>query len=367
MIDNKSMAKHTTVKHSVKILPPIKLLFTESYALLKKTLAPFLVFNIIVFLITVGAVIMMGAGLFLLGFGAIISGIFNDNLPTLGASAVVSVAIFIIVIAIISSLAQIGSTIILFEGKSNAKPLDIIKRSAKFIPPLLGAGILMFFIVMGGVFLFVIPGIIFSIFLTLSYYAVITENKGPVEALKRSFYLVSTNFSAFFLRILALWGFLILINVILGAILGSIADSAGNEGVIGLVNLVNMAIQILTSWFSIAYMVTLFKHLKTIHENGEKSIKLISILSVVGWIIGALFLYSVINLVGTLISEFNSDEFQEQLTPDEREELERLFQEIDSEFNIEDLDQYIDEADETGKMEVETQPAVDPTIPAETI
>lgn len=361
------MAKEVKKTHSVKTLPPIKSLFTESYDLLKKTLAPFLVFNIIVFLITIGAVIMMGAGLFMLGFGAIISGIFNDNLPTLGASAVVSVVIFIIVIAIISSLAQIGSTIILFEGKSNAKPVDIIKRSAKFIPPLLGTGLLMFFIIMGGVFLFIIPGIIFSIFLTLSYYAVIIENKGPVEALKRSFYLVTTNFSAFFLRILALWGFLFLINVILGAILGSIADSAGNEGVVGIVNLLNLVLQILTSWFSIAYMVTLFKHLKTIHGDGEKSIKIISILSVVGWIIGAFFLYAVINIAGTLISEFNSDEFQEQLTPDEREELEEFFKEIDSEFNIEDLDQYIDKADETGKMEVETQPAVDPTIPAGTI
>ncbi len=356
MIDNKAMAEKSIAKPVVKTLPPIKSLFTESYQLLRRTIAPFLVFNIIVFVVTVVAVIMMFAGLFMLGFGALISGALTDNLPTFGASALLTITFFVVLIAILSSIAQIGSTIILYEGKTDAKPVDTIKRSAKYILPLIGAGIISFFIVIGGMFLFIVPGIIFSVLLTLSYYAVVAENKGPVAALKRSFYLTTANFSAFFLRVLALWGFLFLTNFVLGMILTGLAEASQAFEAMVIANIVHTVIQVLSSWFALAYTITLFKHLKNIYGEGEKSISIISIISAIGWILGIIFIFLLGTVLMTFIQEYQSGNLENQLSPEDREEFNKLFEEFDQEYNMEDVERFMEDV-ERRSDETSTRPA----------
>jgi len=352
------MSSHSTKAKSVKSLPPIKSLFTDSWELLKKVLVPIIIFNVVVVAVSVAAIVMMLVGFLLIGFGAGFSGILNQNPLTWGIGAVAMFLIFFVVIAIISSIAQIGSVIIFYDRNPKISVFEVIKRSAKYILPLIGTGVLVFLIVFGGLMLFVIPGIVFSIFLGLAYYSVIVENKGPISALKRSVYLVKTNFSAFFLRILALWGVVFLVNVIASLILTNIAEATGNDGLMVLISLLNLLLQFAMTWFSVAYMITLFKQLQKIGGSGEASLKLISILSIVGWIIGILFIYSIINIAGTLISEYQKGNLQNELNPEERKELEKIFKEIDGEFDIKDIDKYMDEIEDgTNSSEIKLTPA----------
>lgn len=330
----------------VKTLPPIKSLFTESWQLLKKVLAPIIIFNVIAIAASVAAIVMMVVGFLLIGFGAGISGILNENPLTWGFGALAMFVIFFVVIAIISSLAQIGSIIIFLEGNSKVNVVNVIKRSAKYILPLIGAGILTALIVFGGVLLFVIPGIVFSIFLSLAYYSIIDENRGPVAALKRSLFLVKSNFSAFFLRVLALWGLVFLINVVISAMLTSIGEGANNDSAILVISIINLALQFVTTWFSVAYTTTLFKQMQKTAGKGEASLKIISILAVIGWIMAILLGYAVFNAISQFIESQSNGSFQQNLSPEEREELEKLFQEIDSEFNTDDLEKYMQDIEE---------------------
>lgn len=351
------MSSNSTKAKSVKNLSPVKSLFIESWELLKRVLAPIIIFNVIVIAASAVTIVMMLLGFLLIGFGAGISGLLNQNPLSWGAGAIAMFLIFFAVIAIISSIAQIGSIIIFYEGNPKISVFSVIKKSAKYILPLIGTGLLVFFIVFGGLLLFIIPGIVFSIFLGLAYYSVIIENKGPISALKRSIFLVKGNFSAFFLRILALWGVVFLVTVVISLILTNIAESAGNDGLMVLISLLNLLFQFIATWFSVAYMVTLFKQLQKLSPTGESSLKIISILSVIGWVMGAILIYSVINLVGTLISEYQKGNFQNDLSPEERRELEKIFQEIDGDFNKEDLDKYMQEIEVAPETGTSTPPA----------
>lgn len=329
----------------------------ESWELLKKVLAPIIIFNVIVVAASVAAIVMMLLGFLLIGFGAGISGLLTENPLSWGVGAIAMFLIFFAVIAIISSIAQIGSIIIFYDANPKISVFSVIKRSAKYILPLIGTGLLVFFIVFGGLLLFIIPGIVFSIFLGLAYYSVITENKGPISALRRSLHLVKLNFSAFFLRILALWGVVFLVTVVISLILTNIAESTGNDGLMVLISLLNLLFQFIATWFSVAYMVTLFKQLQKLSPTGESSLKIISILSIIGWVMGAILIYYVINLVGTLMSEYQKGNFQDDLSPEERRELEKIFQEIDGDFNKEDLDKYMQEIEVAPETGTSTPPA----------
>lgn len=344
---------------SSKTLPSIKSLFKESFHALKKVIAPFIVFNIIVIVTTSIAVTLMVLGFILLGIGAGFSGIFTDSPLSWGLGAVSAVAIIIIVVSVISSVAQIGSIIILNEGSPRMNVFSVIKRSAKFIIPLLLVGFITGFLTLGGFLLFIIPGFIFSLFLTFTLYSVITENKSPISAIRRSVFLVKNNFGAFFLRLLSIWGVVLLINITLSIILGAISQGANNEGLTLAISILNIVIQILTSWFSLAFMITLFKHLKQKSGDRESSLKVFTIIAIVGWVIAIISGYLLVNTVSNFINEYQEGDFREGLTPEESEQFNKLFEEFEDEFNIEDLDKYIEEID---VRELET-----PSTPEEAI
>lgn len=352
-MENEKVQK-TTTKGT---LPPVKTLFTESFHLLKNVFAPFIVFNILFIIITVAAVIMMLAGLFLLGIGIGITGQLQQ-----GSSLVISygfvavVILFFVLISIISAIGQIGSVIILYDANPKIGVFSVIKRSAKYIIPLITMGIISTFLVIGGIFILLIPAIIFSILFTFSFYSVITENKGPISALKRSVFLVKNNFTAFFLRILALWGVMILISMVFSFLIGWSTEGMG-EGVAVLFSIFNFVVQILASWYAMAYTTTLFKQLQKVSPAGESSLKIIVLLSIVGWVIGIAIGYFAFNGIVKLIELQQSGELENQLTPSEQEELDKIFQEIDGDFKIEDIDQYMEDSLTPTQVETSTSPA----------
>ena len=82
-------------------------------------------------------------------------------------------------------------------------PLKEIHESIKYILPALIASILTGLAVLGGLILFIIPGIIFAIWLAFTMYSVVLDNTSGVEALHHSKELVRGRWVDVFWRLLA--------------------------------------------------------------------------------------------------------------------------------------------------------------------
>ena len=355
-------------EESVKSLPPIKSLFMESWEVLKKVFGPLLVFNILTFLISLVAIVIMGIGFLLAagGIGLSLSNVDAFNPLAWGLGFASLVVVLFIALIIISSIAQIGSVIILYDANPRIGVFEVIKRSAGLIIPLFLLGIAHTFLIFGGFFVFIIPAIIFSIFFALSSILIITEGNSPLQSLRRSAFMVKVNFTGLFLRILALYGVMIG-YFILYTILTSIFEDIG--GIVILLSIVNFVVQIALSFYISAYTVTLFKQIQKVTPKGEISLKIFTIIAIVGWVIAGVIAYFAIQFIPLIMEEIKNsdlDNIEEELTPEEREDLEKLFQEIDGDFNMEDIDQYMDES--TNSPEIDSEPVIEsPTPPAGTI
>lgn len=109
--------------------------------------------------------------------------------PVFVALAVVLVAMFVLAIIAIQVLAQVSAILVVkqfLEGKKEISARKIVGQAKKFILPIVGISLLTAFLATGGIVLFVVPGIIFSIWFSFAYFILIAENKRGFEALLAS-------------------------------------------------------------------------------------------------------------------------------------------------------------------------------------
>lgn len=155
-----------------------------------------------------------------LGLAAVVS-LYLDNYARSGAFVMMN---NIIIIAII--VASIVFTIWVAMALTKNLGAIIVKKSAigakesftttsGLIWPVIYTSILVMLIVLGGTIMLIIPGIIFSIWYTFTYYAIIFEEKKGVAALKASKELVTGRWWAIFWRLFAPGLFYALILIII--------------------------------------------------------------------------------------------------------------------------------------------------------
>ncbi len=340
--------KNSAVK---KTLPPISTLFTDSFTLLRSVLAPFIVFNIFIFIGSLVAFILIFAGIILLGISFTDTGLFTQGvIPAVGVGIITIFIITFLLVAVISSLGQIGSVIILYEANSHISPFSVIKRSAKYIIPFIVIGIITGLLILGGFFLLIVPGIILALFFHFSAIAVITEGRGIKYALTRSMFLVQKNFGPFFIRILTLWGIIIILNILI-----SFIGNSGNSEYLLLTTIINIVMQLLASWYSIAYTIVLFKQLQHVTPKGESSLKIPTIVGIVGLVIALLAGYFIVSAIVDIFEVSLENTPTPEYAPTEREELENIFREIqDGELTEEELRQYIPSEEDTSSSPTQT-------------
>jgi len=121
---------------------------------------------------------------------------------------------------------------------------------------------------------------------------------------------------------------------------------------------ISFVFQIGMSWYAGAYVIILFKQLQKANPQGESSLKIIFIISLIGWILSIVIGYFAIGGIIRLLELQRSNDFEKNLTPAEREELDQILKEIDSEFDIEDIE--IEESTDSSEV-------TSPTPTAETI
>lgn len=274
-------------------LPSIQILFHDSWSAFKGSVLNLLILDLVSFgiwlgLIIIGVLISLPFLIFPIQ-AAIKSNSFN---PAAFGGAGVVLLLLIVTLTIVGL--AIHAATILFVGKYTSKPEfgKTFKSGFKFILPLFLVSILSGFIIMGGYFLFIIPGIFFAILFCFAPYEVVLNGQGVLSSLKRSSRIVLSNFWAIFARFV-LWIIIVMVVSFLPGILSG-RNAAAGASLSGLSFFVN----IFMGWFGICYFLTLYKQASRGFET-DKGTRLLwpVVTAVVGWIVGIVMLVTLSSVI----------------------------------------------------------------------
>lgn len=274
--------------------PPLKQLISESWNNLINKLFPILIFNSIalgITFLTTLIIIAVLTGAIFLGNSLIV----NNNL--LAAIPIIGGFILVFITTLLAMcLFQVGNILILNSAGPISYKAAIKQSLALSFPVTLGC-LFISFLVFGGTILLIIPGIIFSILFQFTIFLMVLDRLKPKDAVKRSVFLVSKSFGQIFVRIVIL--FLI-------SIAASILFSMVNQSNPGLATLANLLFSIFYTFFSISYMLTLFKEAKIVAGEGTSNIRFIFLVAVIGWILAIIIGGFSYRFISNAINQSNS-------------------------------------------------------------
>ncbi|MBI2600646.1 hypothetical protein HYW42_01720 [Candidatus Daviesbacteria bacterium] len=287
-----------------KSLPAIQTLFKDSWKLFAKKLLNLFIVNIIglagfVFLAIVAAVILLISGV---GIGVFSSAFQSGNFNPATFSGMIPLFSIILILLLIGFTVMtifvvIGSILIL-DYPDNAKVSfrEIFKTSLKFMLPLILIGLLSSLIVLGGVFLFIIPGIVIGFLFSFYYFELILGGKKGLDSIRSSVSLIKSNFWPLALRFFIIWVISILIISVLNdfPVLQFIAN-------------------ILFGWFSLCYIFTAYKQTKATAPNQQAKLLIPVLVSLAGWI-----LIFILGFLGT--------RYLPQISPKPQQNLEKIYE-----------------------------------------
>lgn len=274
-----------------KSLPSIKVLFSDSWNIFTRSILNLLVFS----LIGIAAYIVI----FIVGFIlALIFGVGTNVFqggglsPLSGAGLLLIIflsLIFLIALIVVGFVVQIGLVLIVGNYPQKLAIGDVIKRSLSLILPFIVVSLLVSIIIVGGLFVLIVPYLVFAFLLVFAIYEVILNNTKGVKVLRRSVMIVVRHFGPLLIRILILIG----INIgftIIPSLISGIDKSVGV-----LVSVIWIVVSILLGWFSLVFMVTLYKQAKEGLDTDTTSyMKWLWIVSAIGWVIGVLIIVGLV-------------------------------------------------------------------------
>lgn len=276
-------------------LPSIGALFSQSWQTFTQSMLSLFILNILGIVIYIGLAvvaflffILSGAGSFLLKNG--LQGI-ATTLPSISGSTiailVVIAVIFGLISLIVGSILQIAS-ILLVDSQGKTSMGSAFKKSLSLIVPLSLVSILTFILTLGGLFVFILPAILFSFLLIFVQFEVILNNQRWLEALRRSVLLVSRHFGGILIRLI-----LLILIYLAYAIVTNLIGKIGSEIQV-LVGIISFLINLLLGWFAIAYQITLYKQARNgLEQEKGKGILWIWIVAILGWLIAVGIFFAV--------------------------------------------------------------------------
>lgn len=186
-------------------------------------------------------------------------------------------------IALISALAYIGifavfgtAMIKIVSGADKDKgTMEYVKEGFGMFWPIFLVTMITAVLTIGGFGLFIIPGLAIAILLSFAIYEVALHKTGVSQALRNSAAIVSQNFGAIVIRWLVALGVSLLISFVFSRI--------GDEP---LVMLIAYLIQILLSWFFIAYWYQVYKQARSATDlKAASAITWMYVVAAVGWLL----------------------------------------------------------------------------------
>lgn len=291
-----------TTEHKVASLPPVKTLFTDSWEMFKGSLLNVFILVVIsivavVALVIVGAIIAIPLGIFSILSSIQSGGLTPAFFASLGGLGVV-VGILMIAGIIINIVLHAATILVVANYKQKPEIGASIKQGFALVIPLFLASIITGFIIAGGYFLFIIPGILFQIALYFVTYEIILNKKGVIAACKRSMGIVFANLWGLFGRVFLL----IIIVYAVSFIPTLIAGASGSDALQGIVSFLTSIFSFFVSFYTISYGITLYRQAEKA-APADKTGKLMwpVIVAIIGWIIGILVTIGVLFAIFTVI------------------------------------------------------------------
>ena len=155
----------------------------------------------------------------------------------------------------LANAAVVDAVARLYLGKP-ASAMDSVKTGISKILPLLGTSILVGMAIMGGMFLLIIPGIIFAFWFCLATHVVVIENISGPAALGRSRALMRGNI----VTVLVLGIVMLIISAAIGAVAGFIPQVHAQL-------VLQVLLSAVTTIFGTAAMVVFYFSCRCGHEN----------------------------------------------------------------------------------------------------
>jgi len=290
-----------------KSFPSIGDLFKESWVSFKKSWVYLLAFYAIVFGVSIVVYGIFIGILILFGVGAALSA---SVLPKGGGPQVligmlgafgIFIPIFIVLSLLMSSAVQAGMILIVNKHRQEIGFGDVLKKSIGLAIPVFLVNVLLFITGVGGFFMFIIPGIIFGLLFVFAPYEAVLENKKWTGALRTSMGIVTSNFGDIFVRLLLLFVMMFAIGIALSIIRFAITlpfmfiNDSNISVIINMsIGLLAWPVQIALSWFSVAYINSLYNQAKqAVDPNKKSSLMWVWIITVVGWIIAMITIIGV--------------------------------------------------------------------------
>ena len=210
-----------------------------------------------------------------------------------------AILIFWLVFSLISAWMQAAVLVTIRHGKNPSSFDDIFRESFKLIIPLWWLTILVGFFVGGSSLLLFIPGILVSVWLSMSFFVMVSENIRGMQAILRSREYVRGAWWAVFGRILApvmmFAAVIIIVNLILTIPLIFFRDSIVNSLLLPFMAII---VWIASPFFTVyitTYNFTLFKNLRIYKAHSDltpqkKTKTALLVMAIVGWIMIPLML-----------------------------------------------------------------------------
>lgn len=302
-MDAQSDKKVTASSSQAKHMPSIGDLFSESWDTFKKSWLHLFVFILVAYFVLL---LVVGVGVLLVvltGAGAGLSAQANNFALSGGFAIIAGVGglAFLVFIIVWSLIVTAGEALIVSENGQIS--LDAtIKKSVQFILPLFLTGIVGGFIIIGGYFAFVIPGIILTIFLYFYLFEVVLDNKKGLDGLRSSISIVSQNFWGIFGRLLLLLLVFFAIEVVF-AIIGGVSVLVptllfGKDSIVGgllyiFVQIVSYIVGTVLGFYIISYYYTLYRHAKDAAVEKKGSLLWPMIIGIIGWVLAILIISAI--------------------------------------------------------------------------
>jgi len=282
-------AKTSTIL--TKSIPSVSMFFKETWSLYKKVAVPFIFLSLIQIVIAIVVISGLGLGGVLIGLALGPGGSFSflqnsgqmnaDQMTPFISSIAASVGIFslVVLVAIINlGSAFQASLIILTAKKGKVGVGEALNHGFKYIVPVLIVSAIMSFLVFGGLFLFLIPGIVMGILMSFAAFEVVLEDRKPLAAIKASISMVSQNFWSVVGRILLIWLATMLLYIVLSIVTSIFSEATAS--------LIVMAFNIALTPLSLVSLTVLYQHTKSASVEKPVSMVWMWIVAVIGAMIG---------------------------------------------------------------------------------
>lgn len=304
-------------------MPDIKVLFHESWALLKEKFGSIFLLSLLGSVVGFIVMIVFLVGIAGAGFLATLSGDMDNKAELIKQAqsfltpahiAQLGGAIFVVLLVswVIGAVVRIA--IIVAIGKKDEKVSlgSCLSRGFSLFIPVMIVGSVVSFAVFGSFFLFIVPAIIISLLFQFVTYEMILGEKKWFTSLKSSVQIMSQHFGEVLLRMFLFFiAVYLVVNLpmyLIQMVARSYSESAPGEAaaVMMIIGILRFLLGIFVAFYGLVYSVVTYQHAKNAtDESLPVRTTWIWVVNVIGWIIAI--------LIGIQLTKFmKSPEIQEQ-------------------------------------------------------